>query len=92
MARDLDWGNYAADGEAASDGPEGKFTTLDQAMEAFAVAMKDVLDDNPDGAVDADNYAFDIIKGIAQDCEEKIGRELCRTQLGFVPDSLRWEE
>jgi hypothetical protein len=89
--RDLDWSDVVADGERAaySTNDSGTHKTLDAAISAMDVFIEDVIGDNP--GLSADDVAYDAVLSVAFDCEEEIGRELCRTQLGFVPDSLRWE-
>lgn len=79
--KDLDQSNVGAE-----ETPVGLFTTLDQALEAFDVALKDVADDFGDEC--SDEYAFDVAIGLAYDCTPAVARELCRTQLGFIPDAL----
>lgn len=89
--RDLDWSNVVADGEAADGGVElYEYHTLAEAMEGLEIARKDVLSDNP--GLSGDDVMYDLVSSVAQDSDAEVGRELCRTQLGFVPDSLRWEE
>lgn len=79
--RDLDQANVGTE-----ETPIGLFTTLDQAMEAFDVAMKDVMEDT--GVEDGDDIACDIALSIAHDCTPHVARELCRVELGFIPDAL----
>lgn len=66
-----------------------EFTDYDAAVNAFNVAMSDVEGDQPD--VEPDDYAHDMCAMIAMQCDAETARELCRTQLGFVPrDVLRF--
>jgi hypothetical protein len=65
------------------------YTDFDAAMAAFETAMSDVEGDNPEAA--PDDYAADMCAMIALQCDQETARELCRTQLGFVPrDVLRF--
>lgn len=60
--------------------------TLDAAIAAFDLAMADVVGDM---GGDADGYAYDLVISVAYDCTPEIAKELCRTQLGFVPDVIK---
>lgn len=88
--RDLDWSNVVADGEAAADVELYEYHTLAEALEALEVSRKDVLGDNP--GLSEDDVMYDLVSSVAQDSDAEVGRELCRTQLGFVPPMLHWEE
>jgi hypothetical protein len=62
------------------------YKTLDEAIVAFDLAMADVANDM--GGEATDDNAYDLVVSITYVCEPEVARELCRTQLGFIPDSL----
>jgi len=63
------------------------YTDFDAAMAAFDAGMRDVAGDNPE--MEGDEYAWDICVSVALDCDADTARELCRTQLGAVPQEVR---
>src|SRR5439155_24927 len=66
-----------------------EYTDYDAAVAAFNAAMQDVEADNPEAV--PDDYAADICASVATLCDAETARELCRTELGFVPrDVLRF--
>ena len=61
-------------------------TDLEKAVEEFENAMTDAKVDNPE--MFSDEYAWDICVSVALQCDEATARELCRTQLGAVPQEV----
>lgn len=61
-------------------------TDFDDATTAFEAAMKDVAGDNPNA--EPDDYAWDTCVSVALRCDAETARELCRTQLGAIPQDV----
>jgi hypothetical protein len=59
---------------------------LVSAIEEFEFSLADVAADNPGAS--PDDYAWDICVSVALRCDEDTARELCRTQLGAIPQDV----
>lgn len=59
--------------------------TIEEATHEFEVALEEAAADNPDMEIDP----ADMIAAVSWSIEnDDVARELCRTQLGFVPHDL----
>lgn len=93
---DLDWSDVERDAQRGLEEIEEAqrveeldlpYTSLDRASEALDVALRDVQDDS---GLSEETIYWDILLSVAADCDEETARELCRTNLGMLPDSLTW--
>jgi len=62
------------------------YSTIVQAEAALVEAMEDAESDYPE--VETDTVAYEMVKSIAWMSDVKVGRELCRRNLGYIPDEL----
>lgn len=61
--------------------------TIEEASAALEVAIADVANDN--GGEASDDNVYDLVCSIAAyDCTPEVGRELCKTELGWVPEGI----
>jgi len=63
-----------------------ELTDFDAAQQAFQDSMSDVAGDNPE--MESDDYAADIVVSVAMRCDQETARELCRCELGYVPQEV----
>jgi len=58
------------------------YTTLEAALDAVEVAIKETIADNPDLADQEDTIAWDMTDAIAMDCDQATAQELRRVTRG----------
>lgn len=63
-------------------------TGYQTALRAIELAVAEVVADQPDLEGREDEVFTDLAESILIDASEEVGREVCRYQLGFVPQSL----
>lgn len=65
---------------------EYEHTTIESAGRALDAAIEDAQGDNPE--IDVDSIYHDMVIAVAGFCEPRVGRELCRRHLGYVPEGV----
>lgn len=63
-------------------------TGIDACIQLIDEGVKEVLADQPDAELSEDEVWTDLAASLLVDANEKIAREVCRTQIGWVPQSL----
>lgn len=67
-----------------------EYTTVEAADAAIEESVKEILGEFAADGVEVcgDEAYHDILLGTVHSCTSEVARELCRMQLGFVPDQV----
>lgn len=64
------------------------YSTYDTCVAQINEAVQEVLLDQADAGLAEDEVWTDMAAALLMDANERVAREVCRTQLGFVPQDL----